>query len=61
MRKRSLLLGDSIFKWNIDLQVESHSEGCEGRVDFIFDFYFTIFLFRRIFCKMGINFRGVAS
>jgi len=32
MRKRSLLLGDSISKWNIDFQVDSHSEGCEGRV-----------------------------
>jgi hypothetical protein len=32
MRKRSLLLGDSISKWNIDFQVDSHLQGCEGRV-----------------------------
>ena len=32
MRKRSLLLGDSVFKWNIYFQVDSHLEGCEGRV-----------------------------
>jgi len=32
MRKRSLLFGDSVFKWNIDFQVDSHLEGCEGRV-----------------------------
>ena len=46
--------------WWFNFQVESHSEGCEGRVGFIFDFYFRIFLFRRIFYKMGLNFRGVA-
>ena len=32
MRKRSFLLGDSISKWNIEFQVDSHSEGSEGRV-----------------------------
>jgi hypothetical protein len=32
MRKRSLLLGDSISKWNIYVEVDSHLEGCEGRV-----------------------------